>query len=245
MGKLIEIIAMSIGGISLFTVCFLGFAITSGKPLAEVPLVGPLLAMDPAEGPVVKVVSPADQIPTSARPKAEILDHTSGVLQTFSVQSPFSQVELRELADSLKDTKAELERRTKEVKTRGADLELKSEALDDREQRMAQLRVQYEEDVKELLLRESEIKRAEELSSDRDQRVYQNKASSLADLDPAEAVKRLETYKVEEVAKVLHAMEDGPAAEIVKVLPQDRWEEVVDRLSRLRADFPKDAQGNS
>jgi len=240
MGKFIEILAMTLGGFSLFAVAFLGFAISSGKDLEEVPVIGSMLTAEKPEVDPEAGLTPAEKIPLSTRPKEEIIQHTAGVLQTFSVKSPYSQSELKELADSLKETKLKLERRVEEVEAESMDIGFRNEALDDREARIGELQKQLDLRTEELLLRESEVQRDEQLATEREQLVYQNKASSLADLTPDVAVERLASYQVEEVAKILHAMDDNKASLIVKVLPQDRWEEVVDRLSRLRADFPKE-----
>ena len=240
MGKFVEILAMTLGGFSLFAVCFLGFAITSGKALEDVPFIGSMLMEEEPELDPLAGRTPAEQIPTSMRPESDILQHTSGVLQTFSVQSPYSQSELKELADTLKDTRMKLDRRMQEVESESENLSLRDEGLNDREQRLERFKTQLEMRAKELTLREAEVKNEERIASEKEQLVYVNKASSLSQLQPAEAVTRLATYQVEEIARILHAMATEPADMIVKALPQERWEEVVDRLSRMRAEFPKD-----
>ena len=146
MGKFVEILAMTLGGISLFAVCFLGFAITSGKTLEEVPVLGSLVASDaPDEGEAVEK-TPAERIPNSTRPKTDIIEHTSGVLQSFSVPSPFSQAELKELADELKDTRAKYERRLEEVEGESKEIALRNEGLDDREERL----LEFQDELKKL-----------------------------------------------------------------------------------------------
>jgi len=240
MGKFVEILAMTLGGISLFAVCFLGFAITSGKALDEVPLIGPLLMEDTPEMDPDADLTPAERIPTSMRPETDILQHTSGVLQTFSVQSPYSQSELKELADTLKETRMKLDRRILDVESESESLALRNEGLNDREERLETFKQQLEARARELTLREAEVKNEERIASEKEQLVYVNKANSLSQLQPAEAVTRLATYQVEEIARILHAMKTEPADMIVKALPQERWEEVVDRLARMRAEFPKE-----
>ena len=40
MNRLIEIVAMTVGGFSLFLVCFVGFATLSGKDVSQVAVIG-------------------------------------------------------------------------------------------------------------------------------------------------------------------------------------------------------------
>ena len=47
MNRIIEIVAMAVGGLSLFLVCFVGFAKLSGRDVSKVPVIGVLFPTPP------------------------------------------------------------------------------------------------------------------------------------------------------------------------------------------------------
>ncbi len=133
MSKIIEIIAMALGGLSLFAVCFLAFATMSGTPLSNMSGIGSFFDApedddrphEPREG--------ARRPPeTDPRPTTQIVASSMGALGAWSLPSPYTQAELKSLTDELKGKLHQLEARAAELDDRERRSEERSQLLAER-----------------------------------------------------------------------------------------------------------------
>ena len=86
MNRIIEIVAMSIGGLSLFLVCFVGFVSLSGRDASQVAVIGKLFpaSKEPDEQAerVAGAVEPENQESLS---DAAVIESRRGVLSAWSL----------------------------------------------------------------------------------------------------------------------------------------------------------------
>jgi flagellar motility protein MotE (MotC chaperone) len=237
MGKFIEILAMGLGGISLFAVCFLGFAMTSGKPLDEVAGIGGFF--DPteiAEPPTEIVEAPSDRALTQRRSQGDIVRSGIGVMSAWSLPSPYSIAELSSLTDELKGRLQQIEVEEANLDQRERELDEEARTLAERFESMENLRVELEAFERRLDLREREVLQAENSASERETRKWSDVAAVLEALDTSVAGQRLVEYEPDDAAKVLRAMTPDTAAEILNQLAPERWKEYVEAYTALTAE---------
>ena len=84
MARPIELAALSLGGLSFFSVAFLGFAVSSGVPLNRVAVIGPLFATD--EEHAVEDEEPEERFQS----ELEVIQANRGVLAAYQIPPPFS-----------------------------------------------------------------------------------------------------------------------------------------------------------
>lgn len=234
MNRIIEILAMALGGLSLFSVCFLGFAIMSGKPLSGIPGLGKAFEQEQTAGtePVANATSVDDSdapsTPSAPRKNEDVIAAGIGVMGAWSLPSPFSQVELKGLADELKSRLAELDARERDLDRRERELEERTASAQEQFELLGTMRRQLEEYEAELDLREQEVRRSEEAHSAKERQAWADQAGILKGLSTDLAGKRLLTYTPEEAAHILRSMEPDAATKLLNAIPEESWKDYVD-----------------
>ncbi len=230
MSKFIEILAMALGGLSLFAVCFLGFTLASGKSLSDVPGLGGMVVEPDAEG----AVDGEPDAPTASRPQPagprtphDIVQSSIGVMGAWGLPSPFTQVELKQLTDELKARRLELEDRERALEEREADVADRLAAIDERFDLLDRMREDLEAYERELELREQEVLRDEKARNQRVSQTWADRAVVFRGLDKNSAGVKMLDYEPAEAAQILHAMDPTEAAEILQAIPE-RWKEYLD-----------------
>ena len=228
MNKAIEIVAILLGGLSLFTLCFLGFAALSGVPLKEVPVAGKLFqeeeapaAAGPEAGPVAAGPAPV------RRTDHEVLTSSLGVLGTWSLPSPYSATELRSLTEELKSRLLLLDQREDVLAGREREVDEQFELLAERMKGLEALRGSLEAFEAELDLREQELIQGEKSKAIRDRARWKEIANVIGALPTDEGSQRLLEYTPEDAALLLRSMEAGAAGELINALPRERWQEYL------------------
>lgn len=230
MNRIIEIVAMVLGGLSIFAVCFLGFSSLAGVPLHDIPGVGSLFpAPEEIEETAQEDSEPSE--PTRHKDKTELIQSGLGSLGAWSMPAPYTAQELRSLVDELKSKLLVLDRREKNLVEREQNLELELETLRERFSALEQLRAELEQYESELDLREDEIQAQEGAQDERNRAKWESVAPVLASLSPEEAAKKIVRYSPENAAEILHAMTDTAASAILTSIPDENFRDYLDAYS--------------
>ncbi len=249
MNRLIEIAAMFLGGVSLFTVCFVGFVALSGTPMNEVAVIGKLFPAPEEESagaePGAAVVESTEE---RQKPKnlsdAAVLEASLGVLSAWTLPSPYSTSELRALAEELKTKREEIDQRERALGRRERAVQDEEGELEERQQSLAELRSQLEGLRQELDARERALVRKEGESAATETARWAAVGRVIAELEGEEAGKRLQEYPPEEAARILSTLgDDARASEILNQLAGPRWKEYVDAYTAERARMPAKRRG--
>ncbi len=242
MSKVIEIIALVLGGLSLFSVCFLGFAVAGGKSASEIPVVGSMFeqpAPEPAEDEgEAKSSDPANSAaaPRARRNDRDVIEAGIGVMGAWSLPSPFTQVELKELADELKSKRLAIESRERAILEREQEIGDKLLSINERFEMLENMRLDLEDFEQELRLREEEVKRDEDAQTQRIGQTWMDRASVFAGLSDSLAGEKLLEYEPTEAAQILRSMDQTKAAKILEQIPdQAKFKEYLDAYANLPA----------
>ena len=230
MKKPVKYALIGLGVLELFVAALFGFAILLGAQMHRLPLVGAMFP-DPSrlEGPADTQV-PVEQA-VDARPKPRIAK--LGVLDTFSMEAPYSSAELKELVEDLKAKDRELELRHGELDQREALLDQRAELLDERYADLRQLFARLEQRAAELDLREAEIGRTEDAEAAREEQGWDTLSQLFADGDAEELSGKLLGYEPEQAARLLQRLEPDRAKELLEALPEERWRAYAEAFSAI------------
>ncbi len=236
MNRIIEIAALLLGGVSFFAVCFVGFAAISGTPLNEVALIGEFVAAPEAgDEDIAHEDEPASD-ENADQPKepehAPVVQSGLGMLSTWSLPSPFSSQELEELVDEIKTERLELDQREAQLALRESEIQEQEGLLAEKTATLGNMRKELEVYEGALATREFEVRRLEEEADERADLRWSQVGGVFAALDPEEAGQRLGQYSPAEASRILRAMDDEKAVEILNQLQGDRWKEYVDAYTQ-------------
>jgi len=230
MKKSVKYTLIGLGVLELFVAALFGFAILLGAQMHRLPLVGAMFP-DPAQ-----VESPADH---EAPPKEAVdvppkpLVAKLGVLETFSMQAPYSSSELKKLVEDLKAKDRELELRQGNLNQRESILDQRAELLDERYADLRELFARLEERAAELDLREAEIERAEDAKAAREEQSWDTLSQLFADGDAEELSGKLLGYEPEQAARLLQRLDPDRAKELLEALPEERWRAYAEAFSAI------------
>jgi flagellar motility protein MotE (MotC chaperone) len=245
MNRILEIVAMAVGGLSLFLVCFVGFVSLSGRDVSQVAVIGKLFPApaQPGEGGAHGEAGGDEHGAEGAQGHAEslsdaaVIEASLGVLSAWTLPSPYSSSELRALSEELKRKREELQQRELALGRRERGVVEQESEIEERLKSLEELRAHLEALQAELSERETELARSEDSArAGRDARWAQLAGVIGALEDPAAAAKRLQEYEPEEAAKVLLALDDDArAGEILNQVPGAEWKAYVDAYTAEKA----------
>jgi hypothetical protein len=227
---------IGLGALELFLAAMVAFAHVLGAELDSLPLIGALFPADepPAE-PAVAAEPGRDAITPPGR-LARL-----GVLETFSMESPYSASELAELVGELERRREEIELRHAELDEREQRLESRAELLDEKYADLRELFVRLEERAAELDLRAAEVQRDESAASEREASGWRTLAQLFAEGDAEDLSGRLLRYEPAAAARILSQLEPDRAKELLDALPPERWQPYAEAYS---GHSPGQAQGD-
>ncbi|HEX6883725.1 MAG TPA: hypothetical protein VF530_10110 [Planctomycetota bacterium] len=232
MNRLLEIFAMAVGGLSLFTVAFVGFATLSGRDMSQVAVIGKLFPAPAEPGAEPPAATQVDE-ERRGLSDAAVVEASLGVLSAWTLPSPYSTSELRVLTQEIKQKRGELEERERALARRERATEQDERELEERRRTLEQLRQHIDGLQAELAEREVELARREAGVEAGSQAGWAEVARVLAAVeDPAEAAKKLQEYEPAEAARILRNLGDeARAGEILNAVAPARWKEYVDAYS--------------
>lgn len=239
MNKIIEILAIALGGLSLFAVCFLGFAVMSGQSMENVPVIGELLAdEEQGDGDPNQASKPSK--PSMDKSDTEIVESTVSVLQHWSMPSPFSASELNDLAEEMKARSARLDQWEQELDAAEAAVAEEKQTLSERRESLEALQQRLEEYERELSLRAQEVERSEDDAAQRLSRKWSVIASVIenGELEGQRAVEAMAEYEPEEAAQILRHLDAARASVILGAMQKHEglkkpWTEYMEAYSVL------------
>src|SRR5262245_14972336 len=214
MNRLLEILAMALGGCSLFAVCFLGFASMAGVPMHDVAVIGRFFPEPEAPPEEHAAVESAPAEPGEPSDQ-EVLAASLGALGAWSLTPPFTAQELKGLADELKLKRLQLEQGLRDQNERAKELDSREAMLVEQFQALEDLRARLEAFEQELQLRSQEVEREETAAGVQEDRKWKNLADLFSGLDAEEAGRRLTAYPPAEATKILLRLEQDLALEIL------------------------------
>jgi flagellar motility protein MotE (MotC chaperone) len=247
MNRIIEIVAMVLGGLSIFIVCFVGFVAMSGKPVSQIAVIGGLFpAAHPPEsgqeaGHDGGGTHEAAAIDTrggdqSHMSDSAVIESSLGILSAWTLPSPYSTSELRQLSAEIKQRHEELEAREQALARRERAVQDDERGLDERRESLEGLRKHLESLQKEIVLQEQALDRKVEVSQAGENARWAEVARVIAGLENEEAGKRIQEYGAAEAAKILQAIGDeSRAGEILNQVPGASWKEFVDAYTAEKA----------
>ncbi len=229
------------GGLVLTFGSFVTFAALSGAPLHEVALIkkfvhapeevrdehGAHADAAPAHASPQAVESAAQEhAPTEhpeRQPSARAIEASMGALGAFVIPAPYSSEEFNELQKELRDGQKSLRERMARIEARERSLDEWEQSLQQRFDELNEMREQLVQRETELGLRESEAKRDLESSKATEQQSWKDLAKFFEEGDPADLSGKLAGFQPDEAARILHALPDERASELVNALPAEKY----------------------
>jgi uncharacterized protein (DUF3084 family) len=236
MNRILEIFALAVGGVSLFTVALVGFTNLAGKDLSQVAVIGKLFPAPPVEE------AHEESAPVPAEGSAELSDAavveaSLGMLSAWTLPAPYSASELRVLTEEIKKKRGELEEREQTLARRERVVEADEHELAERSKTLEGLRSRIEELREELSEREVDLARREAALESGSEAGWSEVARVFAGIEEtAQAAKKLQEYEPAEAAKILRTLgDDARAGEILNAVEGPSWKEYVDAYSAEKA----------
>jgi ribosomal protein L29 len=231
------------GGVALFCGAFVGFAKWRGADLHELPWIGLLFPLPEDDAGAVRVhpdaelhprprATPAEEEPVRLRQEPAKVAR-AGLLDAFTLESPYSASELQALVDALKESHREAEIRLEAIAAREAAVEAREQSVADREQELAELKARLDEMTQRaasgsLDPQRSKAEQLEDLT-------WSAKSALFADGDAETLAARLVAYPPIEAARILAGLPPERAQELRGALPESRWREYAEAYASMRA----------
>ncbi|WP_145191839.1 hypothetical protein [Planctomycetes bacterium Pla163] len=248
MMKPLELGLLGVGGLSLFSVCFVGFASVAGVPMHTLPVIGGLYEAPPVheEEPEPLVQDPDDpeQIATNeqklSNPQRKIIENSVASLGSWTLPPPFEMEDLGRLVDELRTGRDDLDRQTQLLDSREEQIAEELDSLSKRSTQLDELRRDLEEREAQLARKTEEFERLAEdlnrtdlLRDDDAEKELLRQSLFFAEGEIDEAAKRLASFDAEEAALILHKLTDSNrAVAILNALPETAWKEYMTAYSR-------------
>lgn len=230
MNKLLEIGVLSVGGLCLFAVSFVGFALSAGVPMRDVAVIGPLFeASDPAPEPVEKAA------PVAREPELtdeQVIQSNLGLLSTWSFESTVDPQEIEAIVDRVKAKEEDLDRREAQIAEQESYVADRMEALSEQHEVLEEIRAELEAMDSRLRLRQEEVRRDEDAELEKSRAHWVETSKLFADGDTGALAQRLLKFSPEEAGQILRALSPDRAAELLDGLPEEDWKTYADAYTR-------------
>lgn len=222
MTRPLEIAALTLGGLSFFSVAFLGFAVSSGVPLNRMAVIGPLFATD--EEPTEETDEPEDGFQS----ELEVIQSNRGVLAAYQIPPPFSGEEFQDLAQELRNTRLRQTQREMDLDDREQQITEREEGVLTQLSALERMRDVLENEADALAVRSQEVARDETAEVERNLAAWQKRADFFEGASPKKVVSRLLEYEPEQAATILQLLDSKTANGLLAAIPEDRWKEYGD-----------------
>ena len=239
LNKVIEFTAYAVGGVSLFLVSFLVFALSAGIPAHEVALVGGLFpeteAVEVADGEGVEGARPKHQSKTPE----QVLQATIGRLDTvYTAPSPFDDEEVEQLVTDLRAQKLEYEQLIDALKERELALDDRESVLDEQAELLQELKGGLDSQQAAIALARQELERDEKVADERKAAIAKNKASFYANEEAAietlaQKLGEVAGRDMDEAALILSNLEDERAQALLLAMDGTKADELRDAWASL------------
>lgn len=248
MMKPLEFSLLGVGGLSLFSVCFVGFASVAGVPMHSLPVIGGLyeapqvLKVEPEE--LVQDPNDPEQLASGetelSNPQRKVIENSVASLGSWTLPPPFEIEDLGRLVEELRTGRDDVDRQTQLLDSREEQITEELDSLSRRSTQLDELRRDLEEREAKLARRSEEfeglaqdLNRTDLLRDDTAEQELLRQSLFFAEGEVDEAAKRLGSFAPDEAALILHKLEDSARAiEILNALPEPLWKEFMTAYSR-------------
>jgi len=228
MNPIIKMTLVALGSAVGFVGAFTGFSLALGAKGHEIAIIGGLFPEPPeqeiAEGD--RTPEPPPEIPASMRRPARKAG--IGVLDVFSIESPYSSAELNELAETLESKLREVELRLQTVAERESRADDREQFLNERYAELQELRNDLEQWETELRLRSAEVVRDEAARAERERQSWARLSKLFEKGDAGEQGERLLGYPPDEAALILQQLKPARAQELLENVPRESWKDYAE-----------------
>jgi flagellar motility protein MotE (MotC chaperone) len=223
-----------LGGGGLFAGSFVGFAVMSGRPMHDIPLLGKF-----AKAPVLPISTPPHPVDTAEPTEPEHTTETAPIVQAkppatasvlgaFILPAPFSSDELADMQARIGARVAEAEKSVTDAKAKERSLDERERALMGREAELQTLKTDLDTRTKDLVVREQELTRDSDAAAAKETASWVEVARFFQDGEPEDLGKKLATFEPTNAARILHQLDDERAIAIVNALPPDKYKAFLD-----------------
>lgn len=221
MNHLFKYLAYGLGSLTLVAGSFFLFTAVSGTPLSKVGGVGKLFPERP-EAPATssrELPEIETLLENDTRSSDQIFDAARSPFATFTLQDPFSEIELARLENLLHMRKDQLDKREASLDERERFLDQDEEALKRRFDDLERLKAQILDESEDQRARTEELAAGEKAQAARESELYKSMAPLYEDNEPEVASRMLmNMYAPEEAAKVLEHMSDDRVRELLEAI---------------------------
>lgn len=228
MNPVLKMTLVAVGSAAGFAGAFTGFSFALGAKGHEIAIVGGLFPQPP-DGEVAEddpAPEPPPEIPASMRRPARKAG--IGVLDIFSIDSPYSSSELDELAEKLQRKLREVEQRLVAVAERESHADDREQFQGEQYAQLQKLRTGLEEWERELRQRADEIDRDEAARADRETQSWARLSKLFEKGDAEDQGARLLSYAPEEAARILLQLKPSRAQELLDNVPGESWKDYAE-----------------
>jgi flagellar motility protein MotE (MotC chaperone) len=233
MNPLLKIALVAIGSAAGFVGAFTGFSLALGAEGHEIAIIGGLFPQPPEEELAEGEGAPEPPIEPPASMRRPARKAGIGVLDVFSIESPYSSAELDDLAETLERKLREVDLRLEHVGEREARADDREQFLSERYAELQELRTDLEEWEAELRSRAAEIDRDEAARAERETQSWSRLSKLFEKGDAAEQGTRLLSYPPDEAARILHQLKPTRAQELLDNVPSDSWKDYAEAYRLL------------
>lgn len=230
MSKIGSVIALSSGGLAVFTMAYIGVATVQGASVREIPPFSWMARDIPAIDPTSTTPPP---IPTPLAPKSElpvVPPMTAGVLGAFVLPSPFDSRELQDLQRRLVERTEEIAEERRALDQRARDLDDWQESLEVRTRELEELRGR----IGEGLIPPKATPEAAAVATEQDRASWRAMAALFEDGDLDELATRLVSFEPDEAAQILAGLEPERAAQLLNSLPEADYRRYFDAWRKVK-----------
>ncbi len=229
MNKLLKYVAYGIGAFVLFVGSFLAFAAFSGAPMNELSVVGKFFPEPPQETQESETpTDPTEELERDTRPAEVVVEEAALPLHAFVLESSVPASELARLQSQLKALLRSNELRSQELDQREHDLEMRAQHQEERWAELESIRSNLMRSELELEQRQTDFVRSEAEQVAREKESWRSLAQIFVEGKAKTLVSRLTQYEPHNAAKILRALPDARAAELLAEVPSDRYIEYTE-----------------
>lgn len=235
MNRIVEIVAMCLGGFSLLAVSFLGFAVLTDAPLDEMAVVGKFFAKKEQTDAEKVLEAEKESAPKTQR---EVVQSNLGVLSTWELPPPFNAAELEGLETRLKTTLGEYEGRLALLDEREGELEEREGQINEKLENLLEIRKGLDDYRAELDQRSTEVARDEAIAQEARAAEAKAKADLLGAMEVESAARGLVEHYPTEAPLILVQMDAEQARNILASMFEsnpDAWKTISEEYARLAA----------
>ena len=233
--KIIELVALVVGGLSLFMASFLIFALSAGVPAHEVALVGGLFPKPAStvSGTSGESINPANPDVVD-KTMDDVVIATIGRLPAYQLQSAFNDDELAEVVNELKRVKAEFEEGIVDIEKREADVETHAANLEERARVLNEYMATIDRRELEMALVQEELDAGVKVRNDQDDARWAKKAKGYESEDDIDLhARRLALLLPEEAAQILRYLQPEQRTLILNALGDDDFQSFNDAYAAI------------